>query len=138
MKEGIVLVLLVGFGIVDIRKKSLSVPVLVLVLGAAVLFRLLWDGGIVAGGAGLLSGFLICAVGKISRGQIGMGDGFLLAVTGMLLGFWKNMELFLTGLFFCAVFSAGILIFFRKGRGYQVPFVPFLAVAQLFRILVLL
>ena len=119
MREGIVLVILVCFGIADIRKRSLSLPMLAAALGAALLFRLLWDFGLVAAG-------------------IGIGDGLLLAVTGILLGFWENMELFLTGLFFCALFSAVVLVIFRKGRGYRVPFVPFLAGAQLFRILVLL
>ena len=104
MREGIVLVILVCFGIADIRKRSLSLPMLAAALGAALLFRLLWDFGLVAAGMGFISGLLICAVGKISRGQIGIGDGLLLAVTGILLGFWENMELFLTGLFFCALF----------------------------------
>ncbi len=41
MREGIVLVILVCFGIADIRKRSLSLPMLAAALGAALIFRLL-------------------------------------------------------------------------------------------------
>ncbi len=88
--------------------------------------------------AGCVAGGMVYVVGQITRGQIGSGDGFLLMVTGILLGFWKNRELFLAGLFFCALFSAAALVLLRKGRKYRVPFVPFLAAAQVFRIFVLL
>lgn len=137
MREGIVLFLLIIFGIEDVRKKSLSLPLLVAAFGLMVFSRFLF-GNLAEGAAGVGSGILVWLIGRISRGQIGSGDGFLLMITGGLLGFWKNMELFLTALFFCAFYSAGVLILQRKGWGHRVPFVPFLAGAQLFRILVLL
>ena len=137
MREGIVLVLLIFFAVEDMKKKSLSLFLLAAAFGVALLLRFLWLGDMAAGAAGFVSGLMVCAAGKLSRGQIGMGDGFLLTVTGVLLGFWKNMELFLAALFLCAVFAAGALVFKKKGRGYRVPFVPFLAGAQLFRMLVL-
>lgn len=138
MGEVIVMILLVIFGIEDVRKKSLSLPMLVAAFGFALLFRLFLFGEWKVGVAGVGSGILVWLIGKISQGQIGQGDGFLLMITGIMLGFWKNMELFLAALFFCAFYSAGILILRKKGRGYRIPFVPFLAGAQLFRLLVLL
>lgn len=136
--EGIVLFFLVVFGVEDIRRRSLPVPLLFVAFVAAAVLRLLWGGGLMQGIAGCVAGGMVYVVGQITRGQIGSGDGFLLMVTGILLGFWKNMELFLAGLFFCALFSAAALVLLRKGRKYRVPFVPFLAAAQVFRIFVLL
>lgn len=138
MREAIVMILLIIFGAEDVRKKSLSLPMLVVAFGFALLFRLFLFGELKEGAAGVGSGILVWLISKISRDQIGRGDGFLLMVTGMILGFWENMELFLTALFFCAFYSAGVLILQRKGRGYRIPFVPFLAGAQLFRLLILL
>lgn len=136
--EGIVLLMLVGFGVEDMRRQSLPVPLLLVVFVAAVILRLFFVGDVVQGIAGSVAGGIVCVIGKISRGQIGSGDGFLLMVTGILLGFWENMELLLAGLFFCALFSAAALVLWKKGRKYRVPFVPFLAAAQVFRIFVLL
>ncbi len=138
MREAIVMILLIIFGAEDVRKKSLSLPMLVVAFGFALLFRLFLFGELKVGVAGVGSGILVWLISKISRDQIGRGDGFLLMVTGMILRFWENMELFLTALFFCAFYSAGVLILQRKGRGYRIPFVPFLAGAQLFRLLILL
>lgn len=138
MIEGIVLFLLVGFGLEDMRRRSLPISLLLVVFVVAVTLRLLLVGDAMQGVAGGVVGGMVCVIGKISRGQIGSGDGLLLIVTGILLGFWKNMELMLAGLFFCAIFSAVVLVLLRKGRKYRIPFVPFLAAAQVFRIFVLL
>ncbi len=138
MENWMVLCLLVIFGIVDIRKRSFPIRALVAAFFASVVSYLLLGGNVAQGIAGGISGGVVCAIGKISRGQIGNGDGLLLVVTGVLLGFWGNMELFLAGLFFCAVFSVWAIVLRHKGRGYRIPFVPFLAGAQLFRIFVLL
>ncbi len=137
MGNGAVLVLLVFFAVGDMRKRSLSLAALTAVLVAAAGLRLFCFGNVVSGLAGGISGGLVILIAKLSRGQIGNGDGILLAVTGILLGFWANMELFLAGLFFSAFFSAGAIVLLHKGRGYRIPFVPFLAAAQVFRMLVL-
>lgn len=137
MENGIVLMLLVLFGVGDMRRQSLSVAALTAAFAAAVCLRLFCFGDVVSGAAGGMTGGAVILTAKLSGGQIGSGDGILLAVTGTLLGFWANMELFLAGLFFCALFSAAAIVLLHKGRGYRIPFVPFLAAAQLFRMLVL-
>ena len=90
MGEVIVMILLVVFGIEDVRKKSFSLPMLVVAFGFAFLFRLFLLGEWKVGVAGVGSGILVWLISKISQGQIGRGDGLLLMVTGMLLGFWEN------------------------------------------------
>lgn len=135
MNEGFVMLILFVFGIGDIRRKSISAYALWAAFTAALLLRIFYIGDIAAGAAGSGVGICVCAISKISHGQIGAGDGLLLTATGLLLGFWMNMELFVTGLFLCALFSAGVIVFRHKGRGHLIPFVPFLAGAQLLRML---
>ena len=45
-----------------------------------------------------------------------MGDGLVLSVTGMGLGFWSNLELFALALAFAALFSMFLLVFRLAGR----------------------
>ncbi len=74
-----------------------------------------------------------CAVGvcmillsKITHGKIGAGDGLLLCVTGLGLGFWVNLELFGLALFLAAMLSILLLILRLANRQKSIPFVPFL------------
>ncbi len=74
-----------------------------------------------------------CAVGlgvillsKATGGKIGLGDGALLCVTGVGLGFWTNTELFGIALSLAAVVSIVLLILRLADRKKCIPFVPFL------------
>lgn len=81
---------------------------------------------------GLSVGLFVILVSKITGGKIGMGDGFLLCVTGIGLGFWGNLELFALALFAAAVLSVFLLLFKKADRKKCIPFVPFLLLAYLF------
>lgn len=75
---------------------------------------------------GLLVGLAIMLLSKITAGGIGMGDGILLCITGLGLGFWCNLELFGLALFLAAMISIILLILRRVDRKQTIPFVPFL------------
>lgn len=75
-------------------------------------------------------------ISKITGGKIGMGDGILLCITGMGLGFWGNLELFGIALFFAAVVSILLLIFRLADRKKSIPFVPFLFFGYVFLLIV--
>lgn len=75
-------------------------------------------GAFIGGGVMLLS--------KATGGKIGMGDGFLLCVTGIGLGFWGNMELFALSLFAASIVSVILLVFRLADRKKSIPFIPFL------------
>jgi len=53
---------------------------------------------------GVISGLGVVLLSKITGGKIGLGDGLVLAVTGMGLGFWGNIELFALALARSGVF----------------------------------
>lgn len=81
---------------------------------------------------GLSLGLGVVILSKATGGKIGIGDGLVLAVTGMGLGFWSNMELFALALAMAAVFSIGLLLIKRVSRKKAIPFLPFLLMAYLF------
>lgn len=75
---------------------------------------------------GIIIGITVIIISIATKGKIGLGDGLLLCITGMGLGFWGNLELFATALFFAAVLSIFLLILRLADRKKSIPFVPFL------------
>lgn len=116
----------------DIRKKEVTVIYILLFgIGGVILhlfspscsiYSVLW---------GISLGLFVMVVSVVSRGGIGMGDGILLAVTGVYLGGTKNLELFVTGLLLSSIWAV-ILVAFRKKKGKEpFAFVPFLLASYL-------
>lgn len=85
------------------------------------------------GGAAV--GIAILLAAWLSREGIGVGDGILLGVSGVFLGFWRNLTLLLTALILAAVAALFLLVVKRKGRKYRLPFAPFLLAAYLMQLL---
>lgn len=78
---------------------------------------------------GILIGILLFLISKLSRGEVGQGDALVYLVTGLALGFFKNLELFMLSLFFAAMVGLVLLVLRRVGRKHAMPFIPFTAVA---------
>lgn len=83
---------------------------------------------------GVAIGISVIVISFVTKGKIGLGDGALLCVTGLGLGFWGNLELFALGLLFAAIISIGLLIFRLAGRKKSIPFIPFLLISYVFLI----
>lgn len=83
---------------------------------------------------GVSVGLVMLLVAWLGRECVGVGDGVMLMVSGVFLGFWRNLELLLTALFLAAIAALFLLIVKRKGKGYRMPFLPFLLVAYLFQL----
>lgn len=113
----------------DIKRKEMSVwPILVFgVIGIAGLsLRLKGFPTVPEALAGAAVGAAVMAVSHLAKGAIGMGDGMLLAVTGLYLGFWDNMGIFLCGAFLAAILSAILLLMKKATKKTEYPFAPFL------------
>lgn len=86
--------------------------------------------------AAVVPGIFLMAVSKCSRGAVGAGDGLFFIVSGLYLGFWKNVALLLYGLLFCSAWGCGMFlwgIFAGKKVGdMELPFLAFLVPASLF------
>lgn len=84
-------------------------------------------------GAGIGAAVILFAC--MTRECIGIGDGAALMATGIFLGFWQNLQLFVTALFMSGFVALILLITKKKGRKYRLPFVPFLLAAYLMQLI---
>lgn len=75
--------------------------------------------------AGALVGVVVLLSAKITCEKIGYGDGWLLVVTGIYLGFRYNLFLFAIALFLSAVVSMVLMVFKKVNRKSAIPFIPF-------------
>lgn len=120
-------VLLFLCGVQDMRSKKIS---LWLVLSGAILISLIVINSttlsIINCLGGLGVGIFVIIISILTEGKIGMGDGLLLCVTGIGLGFWTNLELFALALLLAAIVSILLLTFRVADRKKCIPFIPFL------------
>lgn len=111
----------------DIKKKEINIYLilagfLVLLIGTIrngefnFLYRL----------GGMSLGIILLCISFITKGQIGVGDGLIVCITGLCLGFSKNAMLLVISLFGSAIFSIVLLAFKLAGRKKTIPFVPFI------------
>lgn len=80
-------------------------------------------------GAAIGAVLLLC--GFVSGEKIGYGDGAIVMVCGIFLGFDANLELLCIALVLLEVVALFLIVVKRKGRRYQIPFIPFLLVGYL-------
>jgi leader peptidase (prepilin peptidase)/N-methyltransferase len=137
MSENIVafllLVLLILSSIQDLLKKRIGLWIIILGGGIICAFIpfyhtiTLFDrlGGVAVGG-------VVIVISLATGGKIGLGDGLLLCITGIGLGFWNNLELFALALLFAAILSIILMIFRLADRKKSIPFVPFLLLGYVF------
>lgn len=69
---------------------------------------------------------LILGLSVLTKGEIGMGDGWILLALGMMLTTEQFVRTVCTGTLLVAVCSGILLVLFRKGRKTEIPFMPFL------------
>ena len=121
----------------DIRKKELSLKVMVLFFLAGLALRIFFDGsGFIDALYGMLIGAAMIVLSKLSRGAAGLGDGIVLVVTGLYMGFDVNLEIFIWGLSLCAIVGLFLLLVMKADRKKRIPFVPFLSAGYLLTALV--
>lgn len=113
--------------ITDLCRKRISVLSIVLT-GIAIIF------GVARGyiqwnimnlfGATLGISFIFMSI--FLRIQIGIGDGILITILGIGLGFFEIFTVVLYALVFAVVVGIVIIKLKNKDRKYEIPFVPFL------------
>ena len=120
----------------DLRRQEVSMPSLGAAAAAGILLNLLVNYPKSAERfAGIGTGLFILAVSAVSKGAVGFGDGLLLCVTGIFLGGMGNLRLLMLGSILCAAVLGAGLAFGRVRWKQRFPFVPFLFLAQIGRIL---
>lgn len=84
---------------------------------------------------GAVVGLVMIIIGKVTGEAIGIGDGMMLVVSGIFLGFWGNMCLLMTALLLVGCVALFLIVIGKKGKDYRLPFLPFLLVAYLLQLL---
>ncbi len=114
-------------GIRDLRKREISMITVIIVgiLGGILQFNYIKDSGLEIVG-GVLIGVVLLILAKVTGEKIGYGDGWVLAVSGLYLGFRGNMYLLLLSLFGASIVSISLLLFKKATRKTELPFVSFM------------
>ncbi len=116
----------------DWRKREILPASLWVFGGAGLALQRIWGGqGWQSLAGGVFVGVMLLFCALVTRGNIGMGDGLLLCITGLYLGFEKNLTLALGGLLLCGCCSAILLLTGRVNKKTGIPFAPFLLGAYL-------
>ena len=110
----------------DIRKREISIPVTLLFGLAGVVYsvrsgRTMTDYLIPLG-----IGILILGGSVLTRGQVGMGDGWMLLALGCMLRMECYIQMVCIGMLLAAAYSGVLMLVFRKNRKTEIPLVPFL------------
>lgn len=136
MEQGILLGMLGLYAMEDIRKRTITVRYMIL-FGAVGLGLHIYRQEMTAISLllGVAVGIGMILLSLVTRESIGMGDGFVLMTTGIFLGGAANVELLFYGLLYAAVFSLGIVVFQKKKKKREIPFIPFLFLGYLTMIL---
>ena len=120
----------------DYKEKSiyLYLPIVAGVIGV-LLHIFFWEHDLPDMLLGAAIGGCVLLIAWVSKESIGAGDGIMLMVSGIYLGFWENLELFFTALLLVGVLALFLMVVKKKRRDYRVPFLPFLLVAYLFQLI---
>ena len=123
----IVAAMLIICSATDIAGKKVYIQVVgVFAAASAVVIMMGHEGNLRSSVAGAAIGAAFLIISFLGKGSVGAGDGVLIAVLGAVLGFCDTAVMVVWALMLCAAFSMILLFVFRKGRRYEVPFVPFL------------
>ncbi len=111
----------------DIKKKTINIY-LILTGFVMLLIGMLWSGeySFLYYFGGISLGLILLCISFITKDQVGTGDGLIVCITGLCLGFSRNAMLLVISLLGSAIFSIVLLTFKLAGRKKTIPFVPFL------------
>lgn len=117
--------------IFDIRKREIPFKAVIIggVIGCGNCFLQISEGNLLAGemGLALLPGCFFLFLSLVSGEKVGYGDGLLLAVVGLFIGFYRCLLILCISLLLLSVTALVLLVFHKVHRNSRLPFVPFLA-----------
>lgn len=110
----------------DIRKREISIPVTLLFGLAGVVYNVRTGRTMTDYLIPLGIGILILGGSVLTRGQVGMGDGWMLLALGCMLRMECYIQMACIGMLLAAAYSGVLMLVFRKNRKTEIPLVPFL------------
>lgn len=138
----IFLILLFYLSVVDIIRRKIPSAVCFLI-GIAILVWLYamqemkWTDSL----TGACIGIFLIAAAVVTGQAVGIGDGVVFLLSGLLLGFWGNMQLLILSLFIELLFVGGYMLAKKLKNGKptmsealkkRIPFLPFIFISYIF------
>ncbi|MCI8365502.1 MAG: hypothetical protein HFG34_11235 [Eubacterium sp.] len=128
----ILFIYLLIMSVYDVRRKEIHIGVTLLtgsVLAAIRVFQFYHEGVSLELVFGVVPGILVILLSYFTHGKIGMGDGFVLIVCGLVLSMYENIFLLFFALIMSAAAGVALMVFRQVKRSYIMPFVPFICVS---------
>lgn len=125
----IVFTYLLMMAVYDIKKKEIHLPftaaAAVILSGRQIYFVCRGEVSLQSAFLGVIVGIVLVAISLLTRGEIGIGDGILFMICGLLFGIYENGVLLFLSLVFTAIVSGALILTRHAGRKYTLPFAPF-------------
>jgi leader peptidase (prepilin peptidase) / N-methyltransferase len=130
--KGILGIMLIICGISDIKSRKISLSIVIFSFISMVIFiSFNKEVSYISGLGGVLVGVFLLILSRITKGEIGIGDGLIFCVTGLGLGMWDNLCLLVYSLFFASIFAGVVLVTKWMDKKQVIPFVPFVLAGYL-------
>nr|WP_297766888.1 prepilin peptidase [uncultured Butyrivibrio sp.] len=117
----------------DIKKKEISMKAIIvcaLLALSSTGIRLYTGGELLDSFLSLLPGAIMLIIGRITKEEVGYGDGLMLMTIGPVFGLEHVMLGCFTGLFAISILSIFILVCRKGNRKTKIAFVPFLTLGM--------
>lgn len=130
--ELLLLLFLIICAFYDIKEKQISAIFLIGVFVAiAVGEFFLYEKTVTGLFLDLMIGVVFLAIGFLSKQAVGYADGLVLCCSGLILGFYRNLNLLFYSLVAISFFSIVMLIIRKLTVKDRVPFLPFVLAGYL-------
>ena len=127
-----VLAVLILLSIQDIKKRRISVMVLLASFFGICIYLIGWQmADWRTHVLGLAAGSVFFGVSRITQEGIGYGDSSVISLVGFFAGFWNLLELMVISWTLLAVAALFCLLFKTRSRKASLPCVPFLTAGYL-------
>lgn len=133
--EWIVLGVLAGFSVYDLKWKKVVVWAVLLSGVFVLVYRIVSGAGISELLAGLVPGLVLLLVSRCTRESIGIGDGLVLCVLGLFCGLRQVLAVLGMALVLSAALAMVLLVLKKAGRKTELPFLPCLFAGYLLCVL---
>lgn len=126
IRQGILLVFLVIHTVLDIRSHMVPVWSAMGFLAGGAAVALIGGESPLTLAAGMIPGAAMLLTGKLSGEAVGYGDGLAVLVTGCCLGLRETCGAVLSGLVLSAGWSILLMVTGKAGMKNEIPWIPFL------------
>lgn len=122
--EWMMLGILAGFGVYDLKTKTIPVAAVAVATIGVLVYRLFSGAEVIELVLGVIPGALVVILAYVTKESIGIGDGLVLCMLGLFCGWRQCLAAFGMALVLTAVLAMILLVCRRAGRKTELPFLP--------------